>query len=292
MPKFTNKSSGFLLIDKPVGWTSFDVCGRLRKTLAIKRVGHTGTLDPFATGLLVVAFGKATKMIPFLDKASKTYVAKILLGKTSETLDTESEIETLTTDFDISVEQVSDIMTNHFSGKIQQIPPKYSALKVGGKKMCDLVRAGKEVEVKPRATEILNWKVLSVNNDEKSVELELEVAAGFYVRSFARDLGLKIAGGGLCSQLRRTRVGNLLVSQALEVESVDKNQTLVDPVDILTNFFKYVINKSRVNDFMAGRAFPIVETVENGTKVLVICDNKTVGMAEIVDDKLQPRIVF
>ena len=289
--KFQNKKSGFLLIDKPKGWTSFDVCGKLRKELDIKRIGHTGTLDPFATGLLVVALGKCTKMIQFLDKDKKTYIAKILLGKTSETLDEDSEVTVLETDFEVTKTQIEKIMTEKFSGVISQIPPKYSALKIKGKKMCDLVRAGKEFEVKPRQAEVLNWNVLSVDTIEKSVEIELSVASGFYVRSFARDLGNIITRGGICSELRRTSAGELLVKDALDVESVDLETSFLSPTNILTKFKKVDIMQERLADFVAGRAFPISE-FENGTRVLVDCENKTVGMAEIVDNKLQPRIVF
>ena len=291
MAKFQNKDSGFLLVDKPKGWTSFDVCGKLRKELDIKRIGHTGTLDPFATGLLVVALGKCTKMIQFLDKDKKTYVAKILLGRTSETLDEDSDVTVLETDFEITKSQIEKIMTEKFSGVIDQIPPKYSALKINGKKMCDLVRAGKEFEVKPRRAEVLDWKVLSVDNEIKSVEIELTVASGFYVRSFARDLGNCVTQGGICSELRRTSAGNLLVDDALQVETVTTETVFLDPINILTKFDKLDIMQERLADFIAGRAFPIADSV-NGTRVIVICDNKTVGMAEIVDNKLQPRIVF
>lgn len=291
MAKFQNKKSGFLLIDKPVGWTSFDVCGKLRKELDIKRVGHTGTLDPFATGLLVVALGKATKLIQFLDKEKKTYVAKVLLGKTSETLDMDSEVTELDKNFEISKPEIEKIMAEKFSGKISQIPPKYSALKIKGKKMCDLVRAGKEFEVKAREAEVLDWKILAVDNAEKSVELEITVAAGFYVRSFARDLGEIFNSSGVCAELRRTQVGEFLVDDALDVETIGVDHDLTDVRNVLTSIDNLVIIPQREPDFVAGRAFPVPD-IQNGTRVFVTCQDKTIGLAEIVDNNLQPRIVF
>jgi len=179
--------NSFLLIDKPAGWTSFDCCAVVRKALNIKRVGHTGTLDPFATGLLVVAVGKCTKLIPFLEKDRKIYRTKILFKKTSETLDPESDIVVSDNCYVVSESELQKVLTEQFQGKIEQVPPKYSALKIDGKRAYDLARKGEDFEMKKRSTEVISTKILDVGDDW--CELEIEVAAGFYVhqrQSFKR----------------------------------------------------------------------------------------------------------
>lgn len=286
-------TDGFYLIDKEVGWTSFDVCARLRKRLNTKKVGHTGTLDPFATGLLVVATGKCTRLIPFLEKARKKYRTQILLGKISETFDPESEIQNDFKNLDPrlrgneGMDLLRAIMSKQFSGKITQIPPKYSALKFNGKKACDLAREGREVPVKERETEIFSWEILDFDPEKLTVEIELEVAAGFYVRSFARDLGAALGGGGMCQTLRRIGVGDLDVSDAENVEMVCQP---IDPKFILSSLSQIEIPSGRVQDFIAGRSFPFPGV--NGEKFLVLIGGKSLGMAEIIAGKLQPRVVL
>ncbi len=276
---------GFLLIDKPVGFTSFDVCAKMRKAFDTRKVGHTGTLDPFATGLLIVAIGKCTRLIPFLEKDRKTYRTKIVLNQTSETLDPESEIVQGDFSGDIpTLEQVQEVLETHFKGKITQIPPKYSALKVGGKKLCDLARKGIEVEIKPREAEVFHIKILNYSYPE--IEIELEAAAGFYVRSFARDLGEKLVGSGMCQELRRLKVGNLHIDDADNIEQVS---TTIDPKHIITLDTRE-IETGRVQDFVSGRAFPLPGV--EGDRVLVLVGGKSLGVGEFKDGKLQPRIVL
>jgi len=203
---------GFWLIDKLVGWTSFDVCARMRKVLNIKKVGHTGTLDPFATGLLIVATGKCTKLIPFLEKERKTYITEIALDRTSPTLDTESEIIPCHPEFisgSLSQEEIQKVLDTKFSGMIEQIPPQFSAIKIKGKKSCDVARKGGEVKLEPRKTEIFSSKILSYAFPV--LKIELETSAGFYVRAFARDIGKEFGGAGMCLSLRRTKVGDLSI---------------------------------------------------------------------------------
>ena len=324
--------SGFLLVDKPKGWTSFDVCARLRKVLGTKKIGHTGTLDPFATGLLVVAFGKATKLIPFFEKDQKSYLTTVLLGVNSETLDIDSEVVNVkdspcapserghingVSDNLISRENLESVLNNNFLGKILQIPPKYSALKIGGKYMCDLARAGKEFEIKSRETFVNSVKILNYNYPE--VEIELVVSAGFYVRSFARDFGAKLlfddiekGEGGICKSLRRTAVGSILINDERVVkpilgkvenkfgkieekyvfpENLAKN--LISPLEIL-KLKKVKIIEGRRDDFVHGRAFPLenFEEYEEGEKLMIIVNDEFLGIGELVIDKIQPKIVF
>jgi len=211
--------NGFFLIDKEAGWTSFDVCAKLRNQFKTKKAGHTGTLDKFATGLLIVATGRYTKLIPYLEKTRKTYQAKLLLGQTSETLDPAAAI--VEVDFRGPVPTQDDIqrvLDQKFSGPIEQVPPKYSALKVGGRRMSDLAREGRELKIEPRPAEVFSSEILRYAFPE--LEVRLEVAAGFYVRSFARDLGEMVAGAGMCAELRRTAIEQISVEAALKVSEV------------------------------------------------------------------------
>lgn len=290
----SQKLNGFILIDKQPGWTSFDVCAKLRKPLGIKRIGHTGTLDPFATGLLVVAVGKCTKLIPLFEKDKKIYRTKIVLGKTSETLDPESDIIDCHNGHTPTLEEIEKLLTEKFSGKISQIPPKYSALKIDGKRAYDLARKGEEVVMKARETEVLSAKVLSYNFPE--LEIELTVAAGFYVRSFAHDVGTALAGGGMCAELRRIGVGVLsLESDTFRVlTNLDEvnDELLLDPQLLIKNIVHIEVTPKRLPDLQAGRAVFVENVPANGEKVLVLCEGQTVGLAEVKDGNLQPRVVF
>lgn len=283
-------NQGFFLIDKPVGFTSFDVCAKLRKKLNIKKIGHTGTLDPFATGLLVIATGKCTKLIPFLEKAQKTYITKAWLGKISGTLDPESDIETDKNLPQITEADVEKILGEKFTGPIQQIPPKYSALKINGKKAYELARQGVQVEMKVRDTEVFEVELLNFEkkNGYYEAEIKLTTAAGFYVRSFARDLGKALGTLGMCGELRRTKVGDLLIEDA---ELIDCVTEAIDPKYILDTLPQASIPLGRVQDFIAGRAFPF-HTGKNGEKYLILASGNSMGIGEIVHDKLQPRVVL
>jgi len=277
---------GFYLVDKPKDWTSFDVCARMRKMFNTRKIGHTGTLDPFATGLLIVAVGKCTRLIPFLEKAKKTYTATITLGKTSPTLDPESEITDIAFDGELPTkENIEKIIKKHFLGKIEQIPPQFSALKINGKKCCDLARKGEKVEMKPRPAEVFRAEITDYAYPELTVELE--VAAGFYVRAFARDLGEKLVGGGICSELRRTAIESLSIEDALPLEMCTES---IDPRFILQNLPQTEIPMGRTQDFVAGRAFPW-SGVE-GEKSLVLVGGRTIGLGEIMKGNLQPRVVL
>ncbi len=279
----------FYLINKEKKWTSFDVCAFLRKRLKIKKIGHTGTLDPFATGLLIVGAGKCTRLIPFLEKNKKTYQAIIMLGKTSETLDPESAIQESFTGKIPTIAEIKNLISTEYFGKILQIPPKYSALKVNGKKLCDLARQGKTIEIKARQTEIMKIEILSY--DFPILELLLETAAGFYVRSLARDLGEKLCGGGLCLELKRTNIENLSLSKA---RNVDSDELVgLDPQIILPHLPQLEIN-DREDDFLAGRAFPNnnLNNIIDNSSILIMKNNTTIGIGEKHYDMLQPKIVF
>ncbi len=205
------------LIDKPLDWTSFDAVNKIRwnirKTYNLKKikVGHAGTLDPKATGLLIICTGKFTKKIESIQAESKVYTGQIKLGASTPTYDTESEENQF-----FSIEHITDELIHQtvqkFIGEIDQLPPIHSALKVDGKRMYELARAGVEVEVKPRKITIHDFKITKI--DLPFVEFEVHCSKGTYIRSLAYDFGKALNSGGYLTELRRTKIGEFSVDAA------------------------------------------------------------------------------
>jgi tRNA pseudouridine55 synthase len=204
-----------LLVDKPPQWTSFKVVHTIRKAINVKRVGHTGTLDPLATGLLIILTGKNTKQMINFEGLSKSYTGTFLLGRTSPSMDIETEM----TSKDLPENLNDDLIfrtCNTFLGDIEQVPPMYSALKVNGKKLYDLARKGKEVERKPRNVQIHHFIITGINIPE--VHFDIKCSKGTYIRVIANDFGEKLGCGAVLSKLRRTEIGEYSVNDALSVE--------------------------------------------------------------------------
>lgn len=204
--------NGILNINKPEGWTSQDVVAKLRGRLHIRRVGHTGTLDPMATGVLPVCFGKATRIIEYYDDDFKTYEAEMKLGMVTDTLDiTGTVLETKPVD--VSEEDVIQAICS-FRGWITQIPPKYSALKVNGKPLYKYAREGVEVEIKSREIYVADIQPLEVNPAENRVRFRVTCSKGTYIRTICDDIGKKLGCGGTMTALRRTKSGCFRVEDA------------------------------------------------------------------------------
>ncbi len=203
-----------ILIDKPIGWTSFKVVHKIRRAINVKKVGHAGTLDPLATGLLIICTGKKTKEITQFQDLEKTYTGKIILGKTSPSMDMETDITE--TDFSgITVDQILKVRDS-FVGKIMQIPPMFSAVKVKGKSLYKIARKGKEIAREPREVEVHKFEIKKISLPE--IEFEIVCSKGTYIRSIANDLGEKLGCGGVLGSLRRTAIGNYSIDNALDVD--------------------------------------------------------------------------
>lgn len=219
---------GILLIDKPKGWTSFDVVAKVRGMVRAEtgqkkpKVGHTGTLDPLATGLLVLVLGKYTKRVPELSKADKTYKVTMKLGQTSTTGDEEGE-KTVVSDKAPSKEEVSEVM-GQFVGDIQQVPPAYSAVKVNGQRAYKLARAGKEVALQPRKATIYSLELQGYAYPE--VDFVVKVSSGTYIRTLVEDVGKKLGTGAYMPALRRTTVGAFDIAQAMPIEELSASTIL------------------------------------------------------------------
>ncbi|MDP9211921.1 MAG: tRNA pseudouridine(55) synthase TruB [bacterium] len=210
-------TDGFLLIDKPAGWTSHDVVAKVRGVTRVKKVGHGGTLDPMATGLLVLGFGKATKQLERFVQGDKTYVAEAALGATSDTDDAEGTV-TPAKQPERPTEAEVETALESFRGNLQQLPPVYSAIKTNGRKAYAEARKGRTVERKPRSVTVHEMALLGYR--WPTVRFRCRVSKGTYVRSIARDLGEKLGTGGYLSALRREAIGSLRVEEAVSIGAV------------------------------------------------------------------------
>ena len=213
--------NGIVIVDKPQDWTSQDVTARLRRVFNTRRIGHGGTLDPMATGVLPVFEGRATRGVEFFEHAEKAYETVLRLGRTTDTEDVfgntleEKEVHISETEFAKILEQ--------FRGKIQQVPPMYSALKVNGQKLCDLARKGKEVERQPREIEIFELTLLEFTGE--TARLRVRCSKGTYIRTLCKDIGEKCGCGGCMQELRRIQAGEYTIAEAVPL------QTLLDAPD-------------------------------------------------------------
>ena len=204
-----------LLIDKPYDWTSFDVVRKLRNAMRIKKVGHAGTLDPLATGLLIICTGKFTKRINEYMAQEKEYTGTITIGASTPTYDLESEPIEIKPVGDISPEELQQT-ANKFIGEILQVPPIYSAIKIKGKRVYELARKGKDVQLEPRPIVISEFEITNVKLHD--VGFRVVCSTGTYIRSLANDFGAALGTGGYLSSLCRTRIGNFHLSDALSIE--------------------------------------------------------------------------
>ncbi len=204
-----------ILIDKPVNWTSFNVVSRVRRLTKVKKVGHAGTLDPLATGLLIVCTGKKTKEISEYQAQRKKYTGIITLGKSSPSMDLATEITEKVLPKDLSEEKILSAR-NKFLGNIEQVPPMFSAIKHKGKALYKLARAGKEVERTPRQVEIFSFDITKI--DLPDIHFEIACSKGTYIRVIADDLGKALGCGGILRLLRRTEIGDYKVDDAFDLD--------------------------------------------------------------------------
>lgn len=201
-----------LLIDKPLEWTSFDVVQKLRGIIRIKKIGHAGTLDPLATGLLIICTGKFTKRINEYMAQVKEYTGTFTLGATTPTYDLESEPENFKPTDQLTVEQIQEA-TNSFTGPIEQIPPAHSAIKINGKRVYQLARQGKEVKLEPRKVTVYNFEITAVQMP--IIHFRIVCSTGTYIRSIANDFGAALGCGAFLSSLRRTKIGEFNAEDAI-----------------------------------------------------------------------------
>ena len=272
---------GFLNIYKPVGMTSHDVVAKLRRITGIKQIGHTGTLDPFAEGVLPVCIGKATRLIEYLDD-DKEYLATIKFGAATTTYDREGEI-TFSSDKKISAHDVENTLKS-FEGEILQLPPIYSAIKVKGKKLYEYAREGKEVDIQPRRVTVESIELKSFDAEKQQAEVLIQCSKGTYIRSIANDLGKTLGCGGHLIKLVRTRAGRFRVENSVPLEDIDSLENLINPVESL-NYPKIIVNSNDIEYIRNGRALKN-QNFEHGTIVLLIYNNNVICAVGVADNNL------
>ena len=204
---------GLAVVDKPAGVTSHDVVGMLRRRFGERQVGHAGTLDPDATGVLVVAVGKATRLLRFVEKTRKGYVGEVVLGSNTSTLDSSGEVTGTFEMADVTVDDARRVVAENLLGDIEQIPPMVSAIRVDGRRLHELAREGIEIEREPRPVTIYRFEV-DEGSEPGTLRIDVECSAGTYIRTLAADLGHLLGGGAHLRNLRRTSVGEFTIGEA------------------------------------------------------------------------------
>lgn len=280
---------GLLIFDKEKGITSHDLVYKVRRKLGIKKVGHTGTLDPMATGVLVISIGKATKTSDYIISSDKEYEARVKLGVLTDTYDITGEIlkeERVT----FTIDEITNAL-KHFTGKMAQKPPIYSALKVKGKKLYEYAREGKDVEIKKRDIEIYNNDLLDFNGSDEFL-IRVKVSKGTYIRSLANDIGEFLGTYGTLTELRRTRTGDFKIEDSITTSSfqemsIDKIKEKILPMDrALSNFKRIEIDKNFCQKFLNGQFYKLNNKLEY-EDYRVYCDNLFLGIGEVkfIDNK-------
>jgi tRNA pseudouridine55 synthase len=286
---------GLVLIDKPTSWTSHDVVAKVRKAVGTKKVGHAGTLDPLATGLLVLGIESGTKLLTFLVGADKTYEATIRLGQQTISDDSESEVISSASPDEIAKLSDEDIAREiaKLTGVIMQTPSSVSAIKVAGKRAYDLVRAGEEVELKPRKVNIYSFEMLSVTRVSgfMDVQVRVECSSGTYIRALARDLGNLLGVGGHITALRRTKVGHFDVTQANSIEELSELR-LTELATAAKQLFPVIeLTESEVTDLIHGKRITAKSEV-TGLAAGLSTSGKLVAVLESVKTDLKSVVVF
>lgn len=279
---------GFLNVYKPVGMTSHDVVAVLRRVTKIKQIGHTGTLDPFAEGVLPVCIGKATRLIEYLQD-DKEYLATVQFGASTNTFDLDGE-KTFTSDKKVKKEEIIEALKS-FEGEISQLPPIFSAIKVKGKKLYEYARKGEEVEIQPRKVFIENIELNSFDEESQQAQVLIKCSKGTYIRSIANDLGEKLGCGGHLVQLVRTQAGNFRVENSIQLDGIDVENNLLNPLDVMD------LPKISVNDEDLARiknGMPILKKCDKiGNFVILVYNDVEICAVGIADgDKIKLKKVF
>jgi tRNA pseudouridine55 synthase len=281
---------GLLIIDKPGGMTSHDVVARVRRTLHMKRVGHAGTLDPMATGVLVIGVGKATRLLGHLALGDKDYVATIRLGASTTTDDAEGDVVSRS-DGSWSREAL-DAAVAGLTGAISQVPPAFSAIKVAGQRAYAKARAGEDVELAARTVTVSGFAVTSVDGND--VEAEITCSSGTYIRSLARDVGVALGVGGHLAALRRTRVGPFGLDRSVGLEAFMASAAPAESVvgmaeSVGATFLRRDLSAEEASELGFGRALdPSNAAGVHGA----FHDGRVLALIEDRDGKAKPVVVF
>ena len=298
-PAGPSRRSGILLVDKPAGFTSHDAVARTRRLAGTRKVGHAGTLDPMATGLLVLGVNSSTRLLTYLVGLDKEYFATIRLGASTTTDDAEGEriataapeaVAAITTD---QLEQQLARLT----GPIQQVPSSVSAIKVDGKRAYARVRAGESFALRARAVTVSAFELLTQRGEPGHLDLEVRVecSSGTYIRALARDLGAALGVGGHLVALRRTRIGPFGIADAAPLADLDPAASLIDPAVVATTLFPALtLNAGQVIDLMHGKKIEVGRRGDAAeTPIAALApDGTLVGLVTVVDTTAKPLVNF
>jgi tRNA pseudouridine55 synthase len=262
-------ASGLILVDKPGSWTSHDVVGRVRRLAGTRKVGHAGTLDPMATGLLILGVNSSTRLLTYIVGADKEYLATIRLGAASTTDDAEGELLAAAPQEALDAVTGEAILSGiaQLTGEIDQVPSSVSAIKVDGKRAYARVRAGEQVELKARAVTVSEFELLETRRHAGSIDLDVRVvcSSGTYIRSLARDLGSGLGVGGHLTALRRTRIGVYDVRDAHDLDTLDAQAALIPAVDAASTLFERLqLDEQQAIDLTHGRRIHVADRTEPG----------------------------
>ena len=263
------------MVDKPAGWTSHDVVARCRKIFGQRRVGHSGTLDPDATGVLLVGLGRVTRLLRYLTDLPKEYTGVVVLGVATSTLDASGEV---TGEWDMSAVTLDDARraARGLTGDILQVPPMVSALKVGGRRLHELAREGVEVEREARPVTVHRYEVVGPGPDPSTFMIDVRCSSGTYVRTLAADLGEALGGGAHLRDLRRTAIGSFSVADAVPLDELGPAHVL-SAVDALRDYPMVEVDEDAARDVSHGKRLPDVPA---GTVRVAGPDGRLLAMYE------------
>lgn len=276
--------NGVVNIYKPRGLSSFDVVRRVKKIYNTKHVGHLGTLDPLAEGVLTIAVGKATKLFDYYLNKDKEYIATFKVGEETDTLDLEGEV-IKTSDKKISVGDVKTTLPK-FIGEIMQTPPKYSAIKINGKRAYELARKDIDFEIKPKKIRVDELTILSIKDN--FYEIKIVCSAGTYIRSLGRDIFNEIGSCATMVKLVRTRAGNFDLKTAVALEDIEAEpqKYLVPLKQVLSDLLVFEAEPKYKKQLINGVRIKNSSQFKEGEKFLLMCDDEIFGIAEVKDDKI------
>jgi tRNA pseudouridine55 synthase len=285
--------AGVVIVDKPAGVTSHDVVGRCRRIFGTRKVGHAGTLDPMATGVLVVGIERATKILGLLTATDKSYAATIRLGQTTSTEDAEGKVLQTVSAEGITDAQIGEAVAA-LRGDIAQVPSAVSAVKVGGQRAYKLAREGQAVELAPRSVRIDRFDVLAVRRHDGLIDVDVEVdcSSGTYIRALARDVGVTLGVGGHLTALRRTRVGRFGLDQARTLDELAEQSRLSYSLDetCLQSFPRRDLTADEAEDTQHGR--PLKPAGMDGVYAAVAPDGHVMALLEDTIDRTKSVVVL
>lgn len=275
--------TGFINLNKPANMTSHDAVNILRKIFNTKKIGHGGTLDPAATGILPMAVGRATKFLEYIADCDKSYRAEILFGIATDSGDLEGNIISRTDNFNMPTESEFESILKNFVGEIKQTPPKFSAIKIAGRKSYSLARRNIDFEIPSRIVKINRLEILSIKDN--ILTLEIDCAKGTYIRSLAEDIGKSLNLPATLKFLQRIRVGNFFIDNAVSIEDLKNDcEKYLLPVENCLHFRKFFLPEHRIKAFCNG--LPTTVRADNEF-VSVFADNKFIGVGKIFNNELR-----